>query len=105
MNTNTHTDTSIADDFYDDVDLTQEERDIIHEDSLVGRAYDDHQDWKDAESLREFCSPYTTWATQWHNDRHVIGTEADMHYRLRELRDDAVKNARAVRALFGVSDL
>ena len=105
MNTSTNIDTSIADDFYDDVDLTQEERDAIHEDNLVGRAYDDHQDWKDAESLREFCSPYTTWATQWHNDRHVIGTEADMHYRLRELRDDAVKNARAVRALFGVSDL
>lgn len=62
MNTNTHIDTGIADDFYDDVDLTQEERDIIHEDSLVGRAYDEHNDWQDEESLREFCAPYTNWA-------------------------------------------
>jgi len=105
MNTNTDTDMSIDDDFYGDVDLTQEERDVIYEDSLIGRAYDEHQDWKDEESLREFCAPYANWATRWHNDRHVIGTEADMHYRLREIRADAVKNARAVRALFGVSDL
>ena len=61
MNTNTHTDMSIDDDFYGDVDLTQEERDLIHEDSLVGRAYDDHQDWKDEQSLRAFCEPYANW--------------------------------------------
>ena len=61
MNTNIDTDMSIDDDFYGDVDLTQEERDMIHEDSLVGRAYDDYQDWKDAESLREFCAPYVGW--------------------------------------------
>ena len=61
MNTNTHTDMSIDDDFYGDVDLTQEERDIIHEDSLVGRAYDDQQDWKDEQSLRAVCEPYADW--------------------------------------------
>lgn len=61
MNTNTNIDTSIADDFYGDVDLTQEERDLIHEDSLVGRAYDELQDWKEAESIREFCAPYVGW--------------------------------------------
>ena len=61
MNTNTHTDMSIDDDFYGDVDLTQEERDLIHEASLVGRPYDDHQDWKDEQSLRAFCEPYAEW--------------------------------------------
>ena len=42
-------------------DLTPEEIALIYEDSLVGRAYDDYQDWKDEESLREFCAPYVSW--------------------------------------------
>ena len=42
-------------------DLTPEEIALIHEDSLVGRAYWDHLDWKDEESLREFCAPYVGW--------------------------------------------
>ena len=62
MNTNKQEQMSLDDDFYGDVDLTLEERDLIHEDSLVGRAYDDYQDWKDEESLREFCEPYVGWA-------------------------------------------
>lgn len=96
MNTNTHTDTSIADDFYDDVDLTQEERDIIHEDSLVGRAYDDYQDWKDTQSLREFCSPYANWVNHWHNTggAWMYNTQLDV-------RADAVNKAQSIRALFG----
>ena len=61
MNTNKQEQMSLDNYFYGDVDLTQEERDMIHEDSLVGRAYDDYQDWKDAESLREFCAPYVGW--------------------------------------------
>lgn len=86
MNTNTDTDMSLDDDFYGDVDLTQEERDMIHEDSLVGRAYDDHQDWKDEESLREFCAPYANWASQEQHDsatavsdylRALIGDDRD----------------------------
>ena len=68
MNTNTDIDMSIDDDFYGDVDLTQEERDIIHEDSLVGRAYDDYPDWKEQESLREFCKPYANWVSQEQHD-------------------------------------
>jgi hypothetical protein len=62
MDTNTHIDTSTANDLYDDVDLTQDEKDAIYEDSLVGRAYDEHSEWNDLESLREFCSPYENWA-------------------------------------------
>ena len=42
-------------------DLTPEEIALIYEDSLGGRAYDDFQDWKDEESLREFCAPYVSW--------------------------------------------
>jgi|TARA_R110001583_G_scaffold163809_1_gene316270 hypothetical protein len=61
MNTNEHIDMSTADDFYADVDLTQEEIDAIYEDSLVGRAYDEHTDWKDQDSIRAFCSPYVSW--------------------------------------------
>ena len=85
MNTNTDIDTSIdtGDEFED---LTPEEIALIHEDSLVGRAYDDHQDWKDEESLREFCAPYVTWASQEQHDsatavsdylRALIGDDRD----------------------------
>ena len=42
-------------------DLTPEEIALIHEDSLVGRAYWDHLDWKEEEAIREFCAPYVGW--------------------------------------------
>tara|TARA_B100000700_G_C14729923_1_gene707868 strand:- start:156 stop:455 length:300 start_codon:yes stop_codon:yes gene_type:complete len=96
MNTNTDIDMSIDDDFYGDVDLTQEERDMIYEDSLVGRAYDEHQDWKDEESLREFCKPYVNWANDWHNTG-----KAWLHNTRMQVRADKVNEAKAIRKLFG----
>ena len=42
-------------------DLTPEEIALIHEDSLVGRAYWDHLDWKEEEEIRVFCAPYVGW--------------------------------------------
>ena len=110
MNTNTDTDMSLDDDFYGDVDLTQEERDMIHEDSLVGRAYDDHQDWKDEESLREFCTPYVTWATQLESERlnrikshttFLRDTFVEMGMVSQEQHDSATAVSDYLRALIG----
>ena len=60
MNTNEHIQTSI-DTGDESEDLTPQEIALIHEDSLVGRAYWDHLDWKEEEAMREFCAPYVDW--------------------------------------------
>ena len=60
MNTYTDIDTNIDTGDESD-DLTPQEIALIHEDSLVGRAYWDHLDWKDEEAIREFCAPYVGW--------------------------------------------
>ena len=85
MNTNEHIQTSIdtGDEFED---LTPEEIALIHEDSLVGRAYDEHMDWKEEEAIREFCAPYVGWVSEEQHDtttavsdyiRTLIGDDRD----------------------------
>ena len=60
MNTYTDVDTSIDTGDESD-DLTPQEIALIHEDSLVGRAYWEHIDWMEEEAIREFCAPYVGW--------------------------------------------